>query len=152
MYIQMFRTSAGIVVTFPYHYNDNHPRSTVNRQLFTAATVFTDRATQPAPPQERRSSVSVNARLYRMGATLSTAHQWLALPTRLPLVPNEYIRSPSSLHHGSRHILTNMMIEWDIIPFGTKDSTHVELQSMEWGLSPERMDRMGRSRSHDKRS
>ena len=59
----MFRTSAGIVVTFPYHYNDRAPRSTVNRQLSTLAAVLTDQATSPALHHERRSSVSAYARL-----------------------------------------------------------------------------------------
>ena len=59
----MFWTSAGIVVTFPYHYNDRTTRSTVNRQLSTAATILTDRATRPALPHERRSCVSAYSRL-----------------------------------------------------------------------------------------
>ena len=54
----MFQTSAGIVVMFLYHYDYRATRSMVNHQLSTAATVLTDRATRPALPHERRSSVS----------------------------------------------------------------------------------------------
>ena len=59
----MFRTSVGIVVTFPYHYKDRASRSTGNRQLSTATTVLTGRATGPALPHERQSSMSVYAHL-----------------------------------------------------------------------------------------
>ena len=59
----MFRTSAGIVVTFPYNYNGSATRLTVNRQPSTAATVLTDRGTRATLPHERWSSVSAYARL-----------------------------------------------------------------------------------------
>ena len=98
----MFRTSAGIVVTVPYHYNDRPSRSTVNRQLFTNATVLTDRYPLTSDGRACQSTCVLD----RMGTTRFTAHQWPALPTRLPLVPNEHIRSANSLHHRSRHIQT----------------------------------------------
>ena len=151
----MFRTSAGIVQTFLYHYKDRASRSTVNRQLPTAATVLTDRATSPILPHEWRSSVSAYAHLKpETGATLSldrvapvrskTRVGWYtsgrSFPHEWPWCRTN-TRSPNNPCHRNRYILTYLRTNvlqtwWSLTEAAQPDSCDLQIvDSIAAGLS-----------------